>query len=201
MKKITIIIIAVLLFFVTDTYAQENEEVGVVINGIRWATRNVDTPGTFAVNPEDAGMFYQWNCKTGWSNTDPMINSNCGTIWNNKLPASTNWEKVNDPCPKGWRLPTTSEHQSLANADSYWTTVNGICGRVFGNNNNTLFLPAAGYRYNTGGSLDDVGTNGLYRSSSMGGTNAYYLYFNSSSISTYSNYNRAYGFSVRCVVE
>jgi len=30
---------------------------GVVINGIRWATRNVDAPGTFVDNPEDAGMF------------------------------------------------------------------------------------------------------------------------------------------------
>ena len=32
-------------------------DAGVVIDGIRWATRNVDAPGTFAENPEDAGMF------------------------------------------------------------------------------------------------------------------------------------------------
>ena len=38
---------------------------GVVINGVRWATRNVDKPGTFAANPEDAGMLYQWNRKVG----------------------------------------------------------------------------------------------------------------------------------------
>ena len=34
---------------------------GVVIDGIRWATRNVDTPGTFANAPSEAGMFYQFN--------------------------------------------------------------------------------------------------------------------------------------------
>ena len=31
---------------------------GVVINGIRWATRNVDAPGIFAQNPESAGGFF-----------------------------------------------------------------------------------------------------------------------------------------------
>jgi len=36
---------------------------GVVINGVKWATRNVAAPGTFAANPQDAGMFYQWNRK------------------------------------------------------------------------------------------------------------------------------------------
>ena len=30
---------------------------GVEINGLMWATRNVDKPGTFAENPEDFGMF------------------------------------------------------------------------------------------------------------------------------------------------
>ena len=30
-------------------------EEGVVINGVRWATRNVAAPGTFIANPQDAG--------------------------------------------------------------------------------------------------------------------------------------------------
>ena len=40
---------------------------GVIINGVKWATRNVATLGTFAAKPEDAGMFYQWGHKIGWS--------------------------------------------------------------------------------------------------------------------------------------
>ncbi|MDR1197516.1 MAG: hypothetical protein LBK94_00690, partial [Prevotellaceae bacterium] len=41
----------------------------VTINGVKWAACNVDAPGTFAANPEDAGMFYQWNRKVPWSST------------------------------------------------------------------------------------------------------------------------------------
>jgi uncharacterized protein (TIGR02145 family) len=44
---------------------------GVVINGVKWATRNVDTPGTFTKNPEDYGVYYTWDeaqnvCPLGW---------------------------------------------------------------------------------------------------------------------------------------
>ena len=42
-------------------------DAGVVINGITWATRNVDEPGKFAARPEDAGMYYQWNSKIPFS--------------------------------------------------------------------------------------------------------------------------------------
>ena len=46
-------------------------DVGVVINGVRWATRNVDAPGTFAKNPESAGNHFTWYraqnaCPQGW---------------------------------------------------------------------------------------------------------------------------------------
>ena len=44
---------------------------GVVISGIRWATRNVDAPGTFAESPESAGGFFTFEdaknaCPRGW---------------------------------------------------------------------------------------------------------------------------------------
>ncbi len=44
---------------------------GVVINGIKWATRNVETPGTFARNPWDFGLIYTFDsaqevCPIGW---------------------------------------------------------------------------------------------------------------------------------------
>ena len=129
---------------------------GVMINGVCWATRNVDKPGTFAENPEDAGMFYQWNRKIGWSATDPMINSNNGTVWDNTIPTGTTWEKVNDPSPAGWRVPTLEELQKLLDTNKVafaWVTQNGVpcikfTDRVTGN---TLFLPIAGFRdYNDG---------------------------------------------------
>ena len=62
MRKIVITLIA-LAFIVGSCGVQKYPVVcdkGVEINGIRWATQNVDKPGTFVLNPEDLGMFYQW---------------------------------------------------------------------------------------------------------------------------------------------
>jgi len=44
---------------------------GVIINGVKWATRNVDTHGIFAATPQDKGMLYNWTtannvCPSGW---------------------------------------------------------------------------------------------------------------------------------------
>ena len=98
-----------------------------MINGIRWATRNVDVPGTFATSPESAGMFYQWNRRIGWSSIEPMIDSDGGTLWNRSVPAGRWWYIENDPCPIGWRVPTRSELNSLVSSNSAW----GIYNRVY----------------------------------------------------------------------
>jgi len=60
------------------------------------------------------------------------------------------------------------------------------------------FSPAGGNRNYSNGSLNNVGTNGYYWSSTVSGTNARSLYFYSASATMYSDY-RAFGFSVRCV--
>jgi uncharacterized protein (TIGR02145 family) len=174
---------------------------GVLINGIVWATRNVDAPGTFAATPESPGMFYQWNRKVGWSATDPLVNSDGGTTWNSSTPNGTEWEKVNDPCPSGWRVPTHDEQVSLLNSGSSWTTQNGVTGRVFGSGSNTLFLPAAGYRHYSVGTLLSAGAHGDdWSSTQLDGSYAYSLGFGSG----YAGWDydvRSYGFSVRCVQE
>jgi len=183
------------------------KEVGVMINGIRWATRNVDFPGTFAAKPEDAGMFYQWNRKVGWSSTDPMINSEGGTTWYNTNAEGDTWNKTKDPCPAGWRLPTHEEQENLAKVAFQLTTVNDVTGLIFGAGGQTLFLPSSGARHGSNGFVYGVGEEGRYwsssiRSSTINGTNAYYLGFLISTLSPYGNFNnRAYGFSVRCVSE
>jgi hypothetical protein len=108
--------------FVACDKNNDDDDDGVLINGVKWATRNVDAPGTFAASSESAGMFYQWNRKVGWSSSDPMINSDRGTIWDSSTPSGTEWEKANDPCPSGWRIPTSSELSILVNSGSSWTT-------------------------------------------------------------------------------
>ena len=232
MKKVkSILFIAISLFIVTNISAQEQREMkvyykngttlqvpvskidsitfiltegdeGVVINGVRWATRNVDMPGTFAAKPESAGMFYQWNKNIGWSTTDPMVNSNGGTTWDNTSAIGTIWYEINNPCPTGWRIPTKEELISLEQAGSVWTTVNGISGRNFGAGANQVFLPTVGARHAVDGRLIEYGLGCYWSSSNSSGSSyAVHLYFSSSSVSASSTNPRSRGYSVRCVAE
>ena len=143
-----------MLTVVFNSYSQNlnTTDHGVIINGVKWATRNVDKPGSFADKPEDVGSFYQWNTKTAWAATGDI------TDWERK-PCSTQkiWEEANDPSPKGWRVPTYAEVKKLLNTkkvSNEWTTENGVNGIKFTDKatGNTLFLPAAGFR-DCGGKL------------------------------------------------
>ena len=101
-----------------------------------------------------------------------------------------------DPCPEGWRLPTKDEFSSFS-ADSFvWDSTNS--GRKF----NTNWFPASGYRSNSDGSMNYVGSYGNNWSASHGSANySYCLSFYSSNVNPSNGGNRANGFSVRCVQE
>ena len=150
---------------------------GVVISGVRWATRNVDAPGTFAATPESVGMFYQWNRRTALAATGEVAN------WDSSIPTGTEWESHNDPCPPNWRVPTYAELNSLMRTTSIWTNRRGVNGRLFGRAPYQVFLPATGKRipvYENNIFLGG-GTDGAYWSSSTqsGGGTARYLSFGS----------------------
>ena len=196
---------------------------GVIINGVKWATRNVDKLGTFATKPEAFGTFYQWNRILGWSTTDPMINSNGGNMWDSNTPTGYIWEKHNDPSPAGWRVPTHPEIDKLLDTDKVsneWTTINGISGIKFKDKatGNSLFLPAAGRRSQEDGMLNYSGSWGFYWSSAPSDqpfaeppemfASGMYFYFRSASVHNdsgsviYSDvFSRGDGFSVRSVAE
>ena len=172
---------------------------GVVINGVRWATRNVGEPGTFASSPCDPGMFYQWNRITAWATTGEV------TDWDSTTPTGVTWEKANDPSPAGWRVPTYDEIIKLLDTnkvDNVWTTQNGINGRKFTDKSsgNSIFLPAAGYRA-TNGALVYVGSSVGYWSNAQYGTDgAYNLYFGKGSAVWNASY-RLGGFTIRSVAD
>ena len=177
---------------------------GVMINGVMWATRNVDMPNTFAECPESYGMLYQWNRKIGWSATDPMINSDGGTTWDSSTPTGTTWETQNDPCPAGWRVPTLTELQSLVNTTYVtreWNNCTNINGCRFTDivTGNSVFLPATGFRYNNNGAFNAGCSH--YWSSTEYNSNAYYLFFCGDDNVSVSNYRKAFGQPVRCVAE
>lgn len=205
MKKVLLIWVIIFGFGITinaQTAQNNTFDQGVVINGVKWATRNVDTPGTFAANPEDAGMIYQWNCKIAWSATGSVTGRDSS-------PANDEWEKSNDPSPVGWRVPSLYEIYTLCNVSKVsqkWTTVNGINGIKFTDiaSGNSIFLPAAGYRYGRESTLGNVGSIGYYwnRNSMNNSGGACLLLFNSSGVSN-GNYIGDYELwsSIRSVAE
>ena len=102
-----------------------------------------------------------------------------------------------------WRMPTDAEwNELLENCTWTWTTKNGENGRlVTGSNGNSIFLPAAGGRYDA--NLYNVGSSGYYWSSSLRTDyplSAWRVRFNSGSV-YWSSSNRYYGFSVRPVYD
>ena len=160
---------------------------GVVINGIRWATRNVgETPKTFAEKPESDGGYFQWN-KGTTDLTENWIGNGAST-----------WEKQNDPCPDGWRVPTMEELEALANAHNKWHTIHGVRGKFFGTGHHRIFLPAGGYR-DSSGELYDYGVGGYYWSSTLN-YGARNLYFYDSGTFTGTN-TKSDAFPIRCVAK
>ena len=162
-------------------------------SGTLWATCNVG-----AENPEDYGDYFAWgetqpketyNWTTyqycnGSSNTLTKYCDNSSYGYNGftdnlttLLPeddaATANWGE-------GWRMPTQAEFQELLdNTTVTWTQQNGVNGRLFtADNGNSLFLPAAGSRYDSylfdAGSLGDYWSSSLYTGSP---DYAWYLYF------------------------
>ena len=189
---------------------------GVVINGIKWATRNVDKFATFAETPESSGEFYQWNTKipcglskiSNYSESENIVD---------------NWEEINDPSPQGWRLPTTLEFAKLLDKEKVqkeWTSQNNVNGVKFTDleNDNSIFLPAVGISFSDGRtvtptittiSMDEVnekttsklpsyGTEGKYW---CGNKPCYFLGFNKYVATIRQRNSGAYGQSIRCVAK
>ena len=183
-------------------------------SGLLWATCNVG-----ADNPEDYGDyfawgetqpkdFYDWNTYQycmGSYNTMTKYCSNSSYGYNGFTDNLTTLLPEDDAATANWggnwRMPTKEEWQELYNNTTVtWTTQNGVNGRRFtASNGNSLFLPAAGYRFDS--SLYDTGSIGNFWSSSLytGYPGyAWYFIFYSGNYYMY-NSNRGYGQSVRAV--
>jgi len=142
----------------TDTIFQKgggslepDEFIAVTINGITWATRNVDDFGTFVPFYAPAtvlGKYYQFNRPTAYSYVDGRIEP---PLKYETINENSDWSILNDPCPCGWRLPTEAEAENLRSSGFRW--VNEPAGAWFGTDARTaafgasgdaVFLPAGG---------------------------------------------------------
>ena len=177
-----------------------------------WMDRNLGASqaATSSTDANSYGDLYQWGrgadghqCRNSTttatlSTTDQPGNGNFITItlapYDWRSPQNDNlWQGVNgvnNPCPSGYRLPSYAELE----AERLSWSSNNAAGAFA----SPLKLPAAGGRVRSNGSLLNVGSLGRYWSSSVSGTNARYLSFNSSDAGMLTFY-RANGFSVRCL--
>jgi uncharacterized protein (TIGR02145 family) len=98
---------------------------------------------------------------------------------------------INNPCPTGYRLPTSVE---LDDERLTWSSNNSN-----GAYSSLLKLPYAGMRNNQNGALQQVSSYGSYWSSSISATTSKSLFFTNSNANISTNLYRAYGLSVRCI--
>ena len=156
--------------------------------GTLWADRNIG-----ASSPEEAGYYFAWgeiepkNGKYDWNTY--RYNDNPKQLPPSNDAATQNWDS-------DWRMPTKEQFDELLKYCEWKWDGKGY--KVIGKNGNSIYIPAAGYRYEK---LEGEGQGGLYWSSSLreGYTDlAWSLYF--SSVNRYTRYDsRHYGFPVRAV--
>ena len=184
---------------------------------VKWATCNVG-----AYKPEGYGDYFAWgetqpkstyNWSTyKWCNgsyntlTKYCTNSGYGT-YDGKSTLELADDAARANWGGSWRMPTTEEQDELRdNCTWEWTTQNGVKGykvtsKKKGYTKNSIFLPAAGFRFDS--SLSSEGSYGYYWSSSTIDTgsprSAYYLLFDSGGVSRDSYHDRYDGHSVRSV--
>ena len=137
---------------------------------------------------------------TSTSYWDPAL----GTSPDNKTVLESEDDAATANWGSGWRMPTLQEIKDLYNSaytTTEWVTVNGVKGRKITSksNGNSIFLPAAGYRYDTAllyeGFYGDYWSRELDASDSY---NAYNLYFYPGGVDT-NYYTRSDGLCVRAV--
>lgn len=181
---------------------------------VLWASQNVG-----AQNKYDTGGYYSWGeveekadydrqYYAYYNNETGLYNEMIGTVINgHRELCGTSYDVARQEMGGTWRMPTNEELEELRdNCTWTWTTTNGASGYVVKSkkNNNSIFLPAAGYKISTSAI---TGNSGAYWSSTYYAfddkkRNAYRLSFDSplygGSIGV-GYENRQFGLTIRAV--
>jgi uncharacterized protein (TIGR02145 family) len=182
------------------------------VTGRTWMDRNLGASrvATSSTDSQAYGDLYQWGRRADGhqkrnSSTISTLSSTDTPSHGGFILASTSpgdwlspqnnnlWQGVNgvnNPCPVGYRIPTVAEWDSERGS---WSSNN-----AFGAINSLLKLTMAGSRFNSNGSLLNIGSHGFYWSSNVNGSFAVNLSFNSTN-GTNGVSNRSFGYPVRCI--
>jgi hypothetical protein len=142
-------------------------------SGTKWACCNVG-----ANAPEQYGNYYAWGETQpkevyDWetyqygSSEENVVNIGSDIAGTGYDAATANWGTP-------WRMPTKTQWDELiGNCSSEWMTQNGVKGLIFtGSNGGTIFLPAAGLRWDS--ELNYADLTGCCWSSTLGESYPYY---------------------------
>lgn len=188
-------------------------------SGLKWATCNVG-----ADSPEEYGDYFAWgetSTKTIYSyETYTWSYGNDDSVWLTKYCTSSDYGVVDniktlslsDDAARnnwggGWRIPTMREFAELINSEycsTEWTSVKGVYGlKVISKaNGNSIFMPAADYKWDTRYGFDSS-ICGHYYSSTLGHAyyprDAYNLRFDESIVSI-AEEERMAGLTIRPVI-
>ncbi len=162
--------------------------------------RNSPTTSTLAsTSAPNTGAAWDGHFITINSSPNDWLNPQDNFLWNTNDPTNANdpspGKGATDPCPTGYRVPTEAE---LDAERSSWSS-NNSSGAIA----SPLKLPAAGFRMGTTGSIDGVGADGVYWSSTVSSNSvvvngASDLFLGSSNANMLTGF-RASGYSVRCI--
>ncbi len=166
---------------------------------VKWATCNVG-----ADSPSEYGNYYAW----GETKTKSEYTEENSVTYKKKRMGSIAGDPQYDAATANWgspwRMPTAEEIDELIHKCKWeWTTQDGVKGyKITGPNGNSIFFPAAGWRYWMPSMT--VGESGYYWGATPyeGGVScACTLSFNGNYFYKYWNGNRYDGQTVRPVSE
>ena len=167
------------------------------INGACWMTQNLRLSGGRTLTSADSNVTQNWSFPTGsltsggtYTEARSTISSDtsyggyynycaasAGTVCNN----TTEQDATQDICPKGWRLPTSTEQIGIERYISAFSPV------------------LSGYYFYFDGELTDTGSSGSWWSATaFEEVFQYILYYDGSSLNPRVN-NKSNGLSVRCI--
>ena len=183
-------------------------------SGTKWANMNVG-----AETPEDFGLYFAWGECNGYTEdtTDGRLFSWEHYKWSDETGtiltkySTTDGKQVLDLEDDAanvnwggqWVMATAEEFNELIeNTTSDMVTLNGIYGRLYKSNvnDNTLFMPASGFRIDS--DLFRRNYGGQYWTASLNTEEpSYACNYNLKKLTVTSNeYPRSYGFAIRPVI-